>query len=45
MPLGPGIRYRYRKGTKVRLAFRDNKVVEAKNMRTGKTKRIRGRSR
>ncbi len=37
MPLGPGVRYRYRKGTKVRLAFRGNQVVEAKNMKTGAT--------
>lgn len=32
MPLGPGVRYR-RKG-KMRLAFRGNTVVEAKNMST-----------
>jgi len=37
MPLGPGVRYRYKKGTKIRLAFRGNKVIEAKNMKTGKT--------
>lgn len=38
MPLGKGVRYRYKEGTKIRLAFRGKKaVVEAKNMRTGKT--------
>lgn len=36
MPLS-GARYRYKKGTKVRLAFKGNKVVEAKNMVTGAT--------
>ena len=36
MPL-KGVRYRYRKGTDIRLAFRGNKVVEAKNMKTGAT--------
>ena len=35
MPLGPGVRYR-RKG-KMRLAFKGNKVVEAKNMESGET--------
>jgi len=35
MPL-KGVRYRYKKGTHIRLAFRGNKVVEAKNMKTGK---------
>lgn len=34
MPLGPGVRYRM-KGN-VRLAFKGGKVVEAKNMKTGK---------
>lgn len=34
MPLGKDVRYR-RKGA-VRLAFRGNKVIEAKNMKTGK---------
>lgn len=50
MPLGPGVRYRVKKTPKgnVRLAFRGNKVVEAKNMKTGKlhtmlTKHIRDR--
>ena len=36
MPL-PGARYRYKKGTNMRLAFKGNKVVEAKNMKTGAT--------
>lgn len=37
MPLGKGVRYRYKKGTKIRLAFKDGQVIEAKNMTTGKT--------
>ena len=37
MPLGPGVRYRYKPGTKIRLAFKGNQVVEAKNMKTGAT--------
>jgi hypothetical protein len=37
MPLGPGVRYRYRKGTHTRLAFKGGRVVEAKNMKTGAT--------
>ncbi len=37
MPLGPNVRYRYAPGGKVRLAFRGNQVIEAKNMKTGKT--------
>lgn len=36
MPL-KGVRYRYKKGTKIRLAFKGGEVVEAKNMNTGKT--------
>jgi hypothetical protein len=36
MPL-KGVRYRYKPGTNVRLAFRGNKVVEAKNTATGAT--------
>ena len=38
MPL-KGVRYRVvtRGGEKVRLAFRGNKVVEAKNLKTGAT--------
>ena len=34
MPL-PGAKYRYKKGTKMRLAFKAGQVVEAKNMKTG----------
>jgi hypothetical protein len=37
MPLGAGVRYRYKKGTNIRLAFRGNKVIEAKNTKTGAT--------
>lgn len=38
MPLGPGVKYRYAPGGKVRLAFSPNgKVIEAKNMQTGDT--------
>jgi len=37
MPLGKGVRYRYRKGTHVRLAFKGKRVVEAKNMASGAT--------
>jgi len=37
MPLGPDVRYRYKKGTNTRLAFRGDDVVEAKNMKTGAT--------
>lgn len=37
MPLGEGVRYRYKKGTHTRLAFKGNSVVEAKNMKTGAT--------
>ncbi len=37
MPLGPGVRYRFKKGSKIRLAFRGNQVVEAKNTATGAT--------
>lgn len=42
MPLGPGVRYRVKKTSKgpVRLAFRGNKVVEAKNMKSGKTSMV-----
>lgn len=39
MPLGKGVRYRVkrtRSGAKVRLAFRGNKVVEAKKLRKKK---------
>jgi|26BtaG_2_1085354.scaffolds.fasta_scaffold02760_7 hypothetical protein len=39
MPLGKGVRYRVRQTSKgpVRLAFKGNKVVEAKNLKSGKT--------
>jgi hypothetical protein len=40
MPLPPGTRYRVKttkKGKKVRLAFKDGEVVEAKNLKTGAT--------
>ena len=42
MPLGPGVRYRVKPTSKgnVRLAFRGNKVIEAKNMRTGETSMV-----
>lgn len=36
MPLD-GARYRYKKGTDTRLAFKGGQVVEAKNMKTGAT--------
>lgn len=36
MPI-EGAHYRYKKGTHVRLAFVGNKVVEAKNTKTGAT--------
>lgn len=34
MPI-QGAKYRYKKGTHVRLAFKGGKVVEAKNTKTG----------
>jgi hypothetical protein len=39
MPLGKGVRYRFttKGGKKIRLAFKGKKVIEAKNMKTGKT--------
>lgn len=39
MPLPAGTRYRFKKGTKIRLAFAKgtNRVIEAKNMKTGAT--------
>jgi hypothetical protein len=40
MPLGPGVRYRTKtepSGKEVRLAFRGNRVIEAKNLKTGHT--------
>lgn len=44
MPLPPGTRYRMKKTSKgnVRLAFKGNKVIEAKNMKTGDTKMMMG---
>lgn len=48
MPLGKGVRYRVKTnpgGGKVRLAFRGNKVVETKNLRTGRTHAISRRKR
>jgi hypothetical protein len=37
MPLGKGVRYAMKKTAKgmVRLAFKNGKVIEAKNMKTG----------
>jgi len=39
MPLGPGVRYRVKTqgGKKMRLAFKGDEVVEAKNLKTGAT--------
>lgn len=37
MPLPEGTKYRYKPGTKIRLAFLKGKVVEAKNMKSGAT--------
>ena len=37
MPIPGGARYRYKKGTKMRLAFQGDRVVEAKNKKTGAT--------
>jgi len=37
MPLGKNVRYRYKKGTHTRLAFKNGQVIEAKNMVTGAT--------
>lgn len=54
MPLPKGTRFRYKKGTKIRLAFAPNskKVIEVKDMATGKVhnekhaiSKIRGRKR
>ncbi len=39
MPLGPGTKYRvktYPSGKKIRLAFQGNRVVETKDLQTGK---------
>jgi len=40
MPLGPGVRFRVKKegGENIRLAFRGNKVIEAKNLGPPKRK-------
>ena len=35
MPIS-GAKYRFKKGSDTRLAFKDNEVVEAKNMKSGK---------
>lgn len=46
MPLGPGVRYRWKKyssGRKVRLAFRGRKVVEAMSMKEVLANNIRKR--
>ena len=39
MPLNQPVRYRYKKGTNIRLAFvkGTNRVIEAKNTKTGST--------
>jgi len=39
MPLDQPVRYRYKKGTKLRMAFArgTNQIVESKNMATGAT--------
>jgi hypothetical protein len=39
MPLGKGVRYRVKTagGKKIRLAFKGNRVVEAKNLESGAT--------
>ena len=44
MPLGPGVRYRWKKTKrgKERIAFRGNKVVEVKK-KGGKAHRVGGR--
>lgn len=46
MPLPKGTRYRYKKGTKIRLAFSpgSNKVIEAKNMSTGDVAKMSDKS-
>ncbi len=45
MPLGPGIRFRVKQTAKgpVRLAFRGNKVIEAKSLKTGNTSKLKRR--
>lgn len=37
MPLPAGTIYRYKKGTKIRMAILNGRVIEVKNMETGKT--------
>lgn len=37
MPLPKGTKYRFVKGTPMRVAFYKGHVIEAKNMQTGKT--------
>lgn len=46
MPLKGNVRYRVRQTSKgkQRLAFRDNEVVEVKNLKTGKVKTPRKRA-
>lgn len=47
MPLGKGVRYRWKKtksGKKIRLAFKGNKVIEVKK-KGGKAKRVRAKKR
>jgi hypothetical protein len=41
MPLGKNVRYRVKttkSGKKIRLAFKNGKVIEAKNLKTGDTR-------
>jgi len=47
MPFGKGVRYRVKTtktGKRIRLAFRGNKVIEAKNIDTGMKHTIRLKS-
>ena len=37
MPVPPGSKFRYKKGTHIRLTILNGKVIETKNMKTGKT--------
>lgn len=39
MPLGPGVKYRYKKGTNIRLAIKGGKVIEVKKGK-GPAKRV-----
>jgi len=44
MPLPKGTKYRFKKGTKIRLAFNPSgKVIEVKNFKTGDVKDLRSR--